>query len=196
MKKIPGVVLAGGRSKRFGDDKRFYKIAGKPLLEITIEKLKKDFDEIYIVCDDKAVLEEGLGRTSIEHTVIIEDIKRFNGPLMGIYTFFRETKEQAGFFMPVDMPFFPLKLIEYFKIKGLETMVFISEERALPSLFCSKILPDLENYLKKEKSIKGFIEIIKDKYPDDFYFLSKSELLTFGNPVDYLKNINKRTDLY
>ena len=43
---ILGVVLAGGKSKRFGDDKTTAKLGNKSLLDHTIEKIEKKFDEI------------------------------------------------------------------------------------------------------------------------------------------------------
>ena len=40
---ILGVVLAGGRSKRFGNDKTIAKLGNKTLLDHTIEKIEKIF---------------------------------------------------------------------------------------------------------------------------------------------------------
>ena len=37
---ILGVVLAGGKSKRFGNDKTIAKLGNKTLLDHTIEKIK------------------------------------------------------------------------------------------------------------------------------------------------------------
>ena len=48
-KTILPVVLAGGKSNRFGKDKSNAKLGDKTLLEHTISKLEKEFSEILIV---------------------------------------------------------------------------------------------------------------------------------------------------
>jgi len=51
---ILGVILAGGKSKRFGDDKTVAKLGSKTLLDHTIEKIEKKFQEILIKNNKKA----------------------------------------------------------------------------------------------------------------------------------------------
>ena len=46
---ILGVILAGGKSKRFGEDKTKAKLGNKTLLEHTISKLEKNFKEILVI---------------------------------------------------------------------------------------------------------------------------------------------------
>ena len=43
------VVLAGGKSSRFGKDKSITKLGNKTLLEHVVKKLEKEFSEILIV---------------------------------------------------------------------------------------------------------------------------------------------------
>jgi len=43
---ILGVVLAGGKSKRFGEDKSEIKLGSKTLLERTLDKIKSKFNTI------------------------------------------------------------------------------------------------------------------------------------------------------
>jgi len=47
--KIAGAVLAGGRSVRFGSDKRFIELDGKTLLEISLEKIKRFKNKVVVV---------------------------------------------------------------------------------------------------------------------------------------------------
>ena len=46
---ILGVVLAGGKSKRFGEDKNHIKLGDKTLLEHVLSKINNKFKEILIV---------------------------------------------------------------------------------------------------------------------------------------------------
>ena len=46
---ILGVILAGGQSKRFGEDKTIAKLGNKTLLDHIISKIEKNFNEILII---------------------------------------------------------------------------------------------------------------------------------------------------
>jgi molybdopterin-guanine dinucleotide biosynthesis protein A len=46
---ILGVVLAGGKSKRFGEDKNCIKLGSKTLLEHVLFKINNKFEETLIV---------------------------------------------------------------------------------------------------------------------------------------------------
>ena len=43
---ILGIILAGGKSSRFGEDKSIAKLGDKTLLDHTINKIEKEFSEI------------------------------------------------------------------------------------------------------------------------------------------------------
>ena len=45
------VVLAGGKSKRFGEDKSQAKLGGKILIDYILEEIIKDFNEVLIVAN-------------------------------------------------------------------------------------------------------------------------------------------------
>ena len=46
---IIGIVLAGGKSSRFGEDKSNIRLGNKTLLDHTIDKIEKEFNEILII---------------------------------------------------------------------------------------------------------------------------------------------------
>ena len=46
---ILAVVLAGGKSRRFGEDKNHIKLGDKTLLEHVLSKIDNKFDEIVVV---------------------------------------------------------------------------------------------------------------------------------------------------
>jgi len=50
---ILGVVLAGGKSKRFGSDKTSVKLGDKTLIEHTISKIENYFQEILIISNNE-----------------------------------------------------------------------------------------------------------------------------------------------
>ena len=50
---ILGVILAGGKSRRFGEDKSKIKLGNKTLLEHVIDKVKKEFSELLIISNNQ-----------------------------------------------------------------------------------------------------------------------------------------------
>ena len=54
--KILGVILAGGKSSRFGSNKSLSNLKNFKLIEHVIQKLNKKFDEILIVSNDSKLI--------------------------------------------------------------------------------------------------------------------------------------------
>ena len=52
---IVGVILAGGKSRRFGVDKCTTKLGDKTLIEHTISKIEKKFSEILIISNNQEI---------------------------------------------------------------------------------------------------------------------------------------------
>ena len=71
---ILGVVLAGGKSKRFGEDKSEIKLGSKTLLEHTLDKIKSKFNKIIIVSNNEIVK---------DYITIKDCIEGQLGPLVG-----------------------------------------------------------------------------------------------------------------
>ncbi len=85
---ILGVVLAGGKSKRFGEDKSEVKLDGKTLLEHTLDKIKFKFNTIIIVSNNKIV----------KDCITIKDcIGGQLGPLVGVLSAMKWIKKKKLF---------------------------------------------------------------------------------------------------
>ncbi len=50
---IIGIILAGGKSSRFGEDKSNIRLGNKTLLDHTIDKIEKEFNEVLIISNNK-----------------------------------------------------------------------------------------------------------------------------------------------
>jgi molybdopterin-guanine dinucleotide biosynthesis protein A len=102
MKKISCIILAGGKSKRMGIDKKFLLLEGKSLLEIAVEMGKSLSDEVIVslgtVEQEKKVLARGL-----EVTTVV-DLVQHKGPLAGLCTALRRCTKKYAAVIPCDTP--------------------------------------------------------------------------------------------
>ena len=111
---ILGAILAGGQSKRMGQDKLFLELNNRKLIEHTIDKVKKYLKNVIIITNQKNEF------FSKKNLITVEDcVKGQLGPLVGILTAMKWAKENlkecswvATF--PCDTPFFPETIIQKF----------------------------------------------------------------------------------
>lgn len=119
------VVLAGGKSKRFGENKSQAQLGGKILIDHILSEIIYDFKEILIVANEK------IEHLPSERIIKIEDYKKNYGPLGGIFSAMKWVKDNnkkynwiASF--PSDTPFFKLNILKKFlnKINEKESELF------------------------------------------------------------------------
>jgi len=112
---ILGVILAGGKSKRFGKDKSLVFLDNKTLLEHTLEKIESIFSEILIVSNNNNIQYEK------KNIWITKDcIEGHLGPLAGVLTAMKWIKKLNKNYQwlatfPCDTPFFDTKLVQELK---------------------------------------------------------------------------------
>jgi len=111
---ILAVVLAGGKSKRFGEDKNQVKLGVKTLLEHVLSKIKNKFEEILIVSNHNLEIKKS------ENIIIIPDCFNDFGPLAGVLSSMKWVKENQKNYkwvatFPSDTPFFDISIIEEYK---------------------------------------------------------------------------------
>lgn len=98
MKPITGVILAGGKSSRFGRNKALEPFMGERLIDRSVRLMKEWCDPIFVVCQQP---EEYFG---VEAN-LVADIIPDQGPLMGLYTALLFSPNEWIFLRAVDMPF-------------------------------------------------------------------------------------------
>ena len=109
------VILAGGKSNRFGEDKSIAKLGDKTLLEHTIAKLEKEFSEILIVSNNCKL------KLMKNNLYIIKDcIDGQLGPLVGVLSSMKwiidnQKKYRWVATFPCDTPFFDQNIINKIK---------------------------------------------------------------------------------
>ena len=117
---ILAVILAGGKSKRFGEDKNLVKLGSLSLIEHVIQKVKEKFKKILIIANNDLKIEK-----SSDIEVIPDLIKGNLGPLIGILTAMKWAKKSNSNYkwiatFPSDTPFFDISIIEKYEKKIIE----------------------------------------------------------------------------
>jgi len=113
-----GAVLAGGESRRFGQDKAHAVLAGKPLVSHVVETLQVLFEDVLIVTNEPVAYEHF-------DVTVVSDIVRGAGSLGGLLTALVHAKEERCFVVACDMPFLNPTLIRRMlgRCKGLDVVV-------------------------------------------------------------------------
>ena len=111
--KILSVVLAGGKSKRFGEDKSQVKLEGKILIDYILSEIIDEFNETLIVTN------KAINFMESKKITIIKDFKEGLGPLGGVLSAMKWIKKNNKKYnwistFPSDTPFFTKKELKNF----------------------------------------------------------------------------------
>jgi molybdopterin-guanine dinucleotide biosynthesis protein A len=99
---VTGIVLAGGRSERFGSDKLAAEVDGRPLLHHAIEAVAAVAETVIVVAApgaDPALPVELEARVRVVH-----DPESFGGPLVGLAAALAEAEAPIALVVGGDMP--------------------------------------------------------------------------------------------
>jgi len=110
---ILGVVLAGGKSRRFGEDKSQVKLGGKLLIDYILSEIIDEFNEVLVVSNNLIEFKQS------EKISLIKDFKKDLGPLGGVLTAMKWVKDNNKDYQwistfPVDTPFFKNEILKDF----------------------------------------------------------------------------------
>ena len=163
---IIGIILAGGKSSRFGEDKSNIRLGNKTLLDHTIDKIEKEFNEVLIISNNK-----NYNFKNKKIYTIKDCIEGQLGPLVGILTAMKWVKENKKNYrwiasFPCDTPFFDTKLISKLKLKTKETskkLIFLNSDKKRHNIFGLWSMDLIETLEKDIKNNFRKVEIWADK---------------------------------
>jgi len=200
---ILAVVLAGGKSKRFGEDKNKVKLGNKTLLDHVLSKIINKFEEILIVSNQNLEIKD------LKDIIVIPDCLDDHGPLAGVLSSMKWIVENKKSYQwiatfPSDTPFFDPSIIEEYKKKiklNESSLYFIKSNNKRHNIFglwSINLIKTLENDLIKNNFRKveewankiGVETIDIDvKNFDPFFNINTKEDL-----VEAKKLLNKKND--
>lgn len=97
MTQISAAVMAGGRSRRMGQDKAWIEFEGRPLIRRVIDALREVADEVFVVANDRRYSELGVR--------VVSDRFPEGGALGGIATGVGAAEHELVLIAACDMPF-------------------------------------------------------------------------------------------
>ena len=189
---ILAVVLAGGQSKRFGEDKNQVKLGNLTLLEHVLAKVTKKFEKILIISN------QNLNLKMLNSITIIPDCIQGNlGPLVGVLTAMKWIKKNNKQYQwiatfPSDTPFFDTSIIEKYKsrINLNESLLYFvrsnQKRHNIFGLWSVKLMDILEN------------DLINNNFRKVEKWADKIGVETINVKIDKFDpffNINTKTDL-
>jgi molybdopterin-guanine dinucleotide biosynthesis protein A len=97
------IVLAGGFSSRFGQDKGLVLLKNKPLIKHVLDGISNIVDEKIVVVSSKAQTENFAKVAGLNVNIII-DVGDMRSPLVGALTGFEKAFGQYSVLLPCDTP--------------------------------------------------------------------------------------------
>lgn len=141
---VTGILLAGGKSRRMGADKRFLTVGDGTLLETSCNVLSRIFDHVCIViAQDSQPLDARIP--------VIRDLVPSCGSLGGLYTGLQHAITKHIFLAACDMPFIHADLVRYMVEKKDNADVVLAEWNGRPqpthAVYSRNCLPVVEKLM-------------------------------------------------
>ena len=182
--KMRGLILAGGKSSRFGTDKALSSYNGISLLERTIGLLREAGLEPIIVT------REGADYAFTETSILRDELPE-KGPLGGIYTALSFLEGVSFMVLTCDMPLLTsgvLKSLISHHEKGNGVTAFRTKDgriQPFPGIYEPSIFPVVqEKIFKDELSMHGLLESV-----------SRREAVLWEGEQAFFRNVNSQEDL-
>ena len=153
------VILAGGQSKRMGQDKAAVVFQGKPLLQYAEDTLASLFERV-VVSTREQRSDTGLPQ--------VLDASESRAPMLGIVACFEALDADWLFVVGVDMPFVSAKLVQYMaKQRGNHDAVALQADEMVQPLCCfyhRSCLPQMKaNIQAGKRSLKHLLQAVDTK---------------------------------
>ena len=142
---VTGILLAGGKSRRMGEDKRFLRVGNRTLFERSLAILRSLFPNVLVViAQDSLPLQADVP--------VIRDLVPDCGVLGGVYTGLRQASTEHIFAVACDMPFLNPQAVRYLTdLKDDADIVMAQRENGFQpthALYGRRCLPVLEEMVR------------------------------------------------
>jgi len=183
MQKITGIILAGGKSSRMGQDKGLLHLKGKHLIEYSIDALSPICSEIIIVANIEGYTKFGLK--------VVNDIFSDKGPMGGIYTGLFHSKTEVNLVLSSDTPFVTTDYLKWLITNHSSSITFSAWENKTHPLFSVFDKSTLE--LLNEQIKKNELKLMSLQTREEVQVVNAKENPIFEERI--FTNLNTQTEL-
>jgi len=185
--KTTGIILAGGKNLRMGQNKAFLEVQGERI----IDRIKRIFVDLF----DEVMLVTNSPRDYLDLNLrIISDLYRERGSLAGIFTGLFHASFSHAFVAACDMPFLNPALIAHLVglSPGYDIVIPRTEDGLQPlhAVYSRKCLPFMEDLLREGnlKILDFFHRVKKREVP-------AGEMIPLDPHLSSFLNLNSPEDL-
>ncbi len=185
--KTTGIILAGGKNLRMGQNKAFLEVKGERI----IDRIKRIFVDLF----DEVLLITNSPRDYLDLNLrIVADLYRERGSLAGIFTGLFHASFSHAFVAACDMPFLNPALIAHLVglSPGYDIVIPRTEDGLQPlhAVYSRKCLPFMEDLLREGnlKILDFFHRVKKREIPP-------GEMIRLDPHLSSFLNLNSPEDL-
>lgn len=172
--KISGIVLAGGQSRRMGQNKSSLQIGGKTLLERQVEKL-----HMLGVSD---ILISGTDIPKTFGARAVPDQYHSRGPVGGLHACLAQAECSSCLVLSVDTPLLPVSLLNYLRrlhTQGVTVLAHYGKIEPLIGIYDSSLADTAKELLETGRaSVRDLME------------RTTCQTLAYAGPEAFLQNCN------
>jgi len=179
-------ILAGGLSRRFGENKLNYPIEGKRVLQRVLETAVGVFGSVYVVVKDPREFDWVPAR-------IIEDILPQQAPLVGLLTALEKAEGERFCLLAGDYPLIRKDVLERLKNSVAEDAVVFrvrGKVHPLIGIYSRNIRGVVEDQIKSgDLSLLGLLKRLRVRY------IEEDEITDVDPDLRSFVNLNTKEDL-
>lgn len=184
--RCTGVVLAGGRSSRFGRDKALLELHGETLLARAVRILSLVADEVLVLGPPERAAQAPRVR-------VIPDERPGDGPLPALATALREMQGERMIAVATDMPLLNPALLRYVLDRSAGYDVAVprvgGRTQQLHAVYAGACLPAIESQLQRDDlKIDRFFAAVRT------LVIEEDEVAAFDQHLLSFRNINTEAD--
>jgi molybdopterin-guanine dinucleotide biosynthesis protein A len=187
--EVTGVLLAGGKSRRMGEDKRYLVVGEQTLLERGLGVLRSIFQEVLVV-----IAQDGppLGVDAR----VVRDLVPDCGSLGGLYTGLTQATAPCIFVVACDMPFLDQAVIAQFTSRRATADIVMAKLAArlhpMHALYGKRCLPAVEQMIRaRQLKIQEMVSHASLRVQ----YVTEADLLTIDPSWHSFQNVNTPVDL-
>ena len=186
---VTGVLLAGGNSRRMGEDKRYLVVGEQTLLERGLAVLRSIFQEVLVVIAQDSPSLDVDAR-------VVRDLVPDCGSLGGLYTGLTQATTPYIFVVACDMPFLDPAVITQFTSRRASADIVIAKLAArlhpMHALYGKRCLPVVEQMIRA-RQLK--IQEMLSHASLHVRYVTEADLLTVDPSGRSFYNVNTPADL-